>query len=177
MVISTIDVFKNAVDVDENSPIDTEDLHAYGYNRYQFVKQADGTYLAKLIGSASGTPCTLAAGDFLWCPMSAERFCTGLTDCDGTSGVYGSLGEGVKLEVIALEEDMLPVEKEWHTIKFINTYDKENPEVVKVSYLEIDQKVVKPEDLFKEGYEFLGWSRDEAATEAEEVVEYPTEDA
>lgn len=35
VLISTIDVFKNPVDVDENSPIDTEDLHAYGYNRYQ----------------------------------------------------------------------------------------------------------------------------------------------
>lgn len=33
--ISTIDVFKNPVEVDENSPIDTADLQVYGYNRYR----------------------------------------------------------------------------------------------------------------------------------------------
>lgn len=35
VLISTIDVFKVPKDVDENSEIDTEGLHAYGYNRYQ----------------------------------------------------------------------------------------------------------------------------------------------
>ena len=35
VLISTIDVFKNPIDVDENSVIDTEGLQAYGYNRYQ----------------------------------------------------------------------------------------------------------------------------------------------
>lgn len=35
VLISTIDVFKNPNGVDENSAIDTEELHAYGYNRYQ----------------------------------------------------------------------------------------------------------------------------------------------
>lgn len=35
VLISTIDVFKVPKDVDENSKIDTENLHAYGYNRYQ----------------------------------------------------------------------------------------------------------------------------------------------
>ena len=35
VLISTIDVFKNPKGVDENTVIDTEDLHAYGYNRYQ----------------------------------------------------------------------------------------------------------------------------------------------
>lgn len=34
VLISTIDVFKNPVGVDENTAIDTEGLHAYGYNRY-----------------------------------------------------------------------------------------------------------------------------------------------
>lgn len=33
--ISTIDVFKNPVDVDEDSLVDTVDLQVYGYNRYQ----------------------------------------------------------------------------------------------------------------------------------------------
>lgn len=35
VLISTIDVFKNPILVDENSKIDTLDLHPYGYNRYQ----------------------------------------------------------------------------------------------------------------------------------------------
>jgi len=34
VLISTIDVFKNPVDMDENSDIDCEGLHAYGLNRY-----------------------------------------------------------------------------------------------------------------------------------------------
>lgn len=35
VLISTIDVFKVPKDVDEDSAIDTENLHPYGYNRYQ----------------------------------------------------------------------------------------------------------------------------------------------
>ena len=35
VLISTIDVFKTPAEVDENSEIDTEGLHAYGFNRYQ----------------------------------------------------------------------------------------------------------------------------------------------
>jgi hypothetical protein len=35
VLISTIDVFKNPKNADENTPIDTENLHAYGYNRYK----------------------------------------------------------------------------------------------------------------------------------------------
>ncbi len=35
VLISTIDVFKKPVDVDEDSNIDTENLHAYGLNRYK----------------------------------------------------------------------------------------------------------------------------------------------
>lgn len=35
VLISTIDVFKAPKNVDENSEIDTGNLHAYGYNRYQ----------------------------------------------------------------------------------------------------------------------------------------------
>lgn len=49
VLISTIDVFKNAVDVDENSPIDTEDLHAYGYNRYKLEVWVRDNYPDALI--------------------------------------------------------------------------------------------------------------------------------
>ena len=34
VLISTIDVYKNPVDVDESTVIDTDNLHAYGFNRY-----------------------------------------------------------------------------------------------------------------------------------------------
>lgn len=43
VLISTIDVYKNPVDVDEGSIIDTEGLHPYGYHRYlleQWVREA-----------------------------------------------------------------------------------------------------------------------------------------
>lgn len=41
ILISTVDVFKSPIDVDENTRVDTDDLHAYGLNRYrleEFVK-------------------------------------------------------------------------------------------------------------------------------------------
>ena len=40
VLISTIDVFKTPKGVDENSKIDTEGLHAYGYHRYQLEEWA-----------------------------------------------------------------------------------------------------------------------------------------
>ena len=38
VLISTIDVYKNPIDVDEDSEIDTENLQPYGYNRYYLEK-------------------------------------------------------------------------------------------------------------------------------------------
>ena len=42
VLISTIDVFKNPNGADENTPVDTDNLHPYGYNRYlleQWVRE------------------------------------------------------------------------------------------------------------------------------------------
>lgn len=49
VLISTIDVFKVPKNVDENSEIDTENLHAYGYNRYQLELWAREKYPDTLI--------------------------------------------------------------------------------------------------------------------------------
>lgn len=49
VLISTIDVFKEPKNVDENSEIDTENLHAYGYNRYQLELWAREHYPEALI--------------------------------------------------------------------------------------------------------------------------------
>lgn len=38
VLISTIDVYKNPVDVDESTVIDTDNLHPYGFNRYYLEK-------------------------------------------------------------------------------------------------------------------------------------------
>lgn len=49
VLISTIDVFKNPTNVDETSPIDTENLHAYGYNRYKLEQWVRENYPDALI--------------------------------------------------------------------------------------------------------------------------------
>ena len=48
-MISTIDIFKNPKYVDENSPVDTEGLQPYGYNRYQLEKWVRDHYSEALI--------------------------------------------------------------------------------------------------------------------------------
>lgn len=49
VLISTIDVFKNPVDVDENSNIEIIGLHPYGYNRYQLEQWVRKNYEEALI--------------------------------------------------------------------------------------------------------------------------------
>ena len=49
VLISTIDVFKNPKGVDENSIIDTDNLHAYGLNRYKLEQWVREKYPDALI--------------------------------------------------------------------------------------------------------------------------------
>ncbi len=49
VLISTIDVFNMPRNIDENSKIDTENLHAYGYNRYKLELWARENYPDALI--------------------------------------------------------------------------------------------------------------------------------
>lgn len=59
VLISTVDVFKNPLDVDENSPIVTEGLHAYGRNRYLLEKFVRDRFANSLIVRLPGLvgPC------------------------------------------------------------------------------------------------------------------------
>lgn len=144
---------------------------AYGYHKYVFSYNAEKkAYIAKFVGTKGEL--TLKPGEFLWCPMTAERFCTGLTDCDGGSGasVVGVLSDGIEVQIIDMAnytyEDVA-----WYTVQF-----KNGEETIKAQYLDEGEKVVKPDDLSKIGYEFLGWATTEDATEAEEIIETPTAD-
>lgn len=49
VLISTVDVFKNPRGVDENTPIDANNLHPYGYNRYQLELWVRKKYFDALI--------------------------------------------------------------------------------------------------------------------------------
>jgi len=49
VLISTIDVFKNPLKVDENTVIDTDMLHPYGYNRYILEQWVRDNYEDSLI--------------------------------------------------------------------------------------------------------------------------------
>ncbi len=53
VLISTVDVYKNPKDVNEDTPIDTNGLHAYGLNRYhleQFVRKYFDGLVVRLPG-------------------------------------------------------------------------------------------------------------------------------
>ena len=49
VLISTIDVFRTPVKVDETTPIETENLHPYGYNRYLLEQWVRNNYPYALI--------------------------------------------------------------------------------------------------------------------------------
>lgn len=49
VLISTVDVYKTPVDVDENTEIDTENLAAYGLNRYRLEQMVRAEYPDALI--------------------------------------------------------------------------------------------------------------------------------
>ncbi|AQR97831.1 hypothetical protein [Clostridium saccharoperbutylacetonicum] len=49
VLISTIDVYKNPIKVDEDTLIDTIDLHPYGYNRYKLEEMVRANFKDSLI--------------------------------------------------------------------------------------------------------------------------------
>ena len=137
---------------------------AFGYHKYVFELNAEtGKYTAKLAG-ATGTV-TLKPGDYLWCPMTADRFCSGLTDCDGTSGVPGVLADGKEIQVLDIS-GLVPAEVKWAAAEFIDAFDPENPVLISGQYLDLPAEFVVPAALKRSGYQFLGWNTDAQATEA-----------
>lgn len=141
---------------------------AYGYHKYAFTYDAENSkYVAKLVGGAAGSY-TLKPGEYLWCPMTAERFCTGLTDCDGTSGVAGVLSDGAEVQVITLK---LAQDVNYIGVEFFN-----GAELVSGKYVEAEKATIeKPADLGQLGYAFKGWAKDPNATEGEEIPAETTE--
>lgn len=49
ILISTVDVFSSPLNVDENSPVETENLHAYGLHRYYLEQFVTGHFADALI--------------------------------------------------------------------------------------------------------------------------------
>ena len=140
---------------------------AYGYDRFLFHYDTEKQiYVGTKVSAADGTSVTLAPGDFLWCPMTADRFCSGLTNCDGTSGVVGVWNgiEAPEAQIISTKA-YLPVESpEWFTVKFLN----EDGTIAKAYYDVADIDIVAPV-LEKPYYQFLGWAETADATEAATV--------
>ena len=146
---------------------------AYGYDRFLFHFDAEkNAYVGTKVSAADGTSVTLEPGDFLWCPMTADRFCSGLTNCDGTSGVVGVWNgiENPEAQIISTK-DYLPAEsKEWYTIEFYGRDGK----LIKAFYPEEGNKVqFKTLDFVKnmivedgKPYKLLGWATTADATEA-----------
>lgn len=136
----------------------------YGYDRFLFTPQEDGTYKAVLIGSAVGTALTLKPGEFLWCPMTAERWSVPLTDCDGTNGTVGVLSDGLTVQILNISEFTPAPSKPWTATKF---YDGD--ELIGQFYLEEGESFTVPTPEAKIGFDFVGWATKPDAS-AEEVV-------
>lgn len=49
VLVSTVDVFDPAVEVDEDSPVRTEGLHPYGLHRYQLERQLAGRFKTRVV--------------------------------------------------------------------------------------------------------------------------------
>lgn len=137
----------------------------YGYHRYQFSFDAEkNAYVGKLIGATGEV--TLKPGDFLWSPETADRFCSGLTDCDGTNGVVGCLSDGVEVQILDTTK-YLPAEEAYIVVRYY---------VDGKAYATQTADFAKPADPKKFGYEFTGWATEKDGAVVE-VLAQPTASA
>lgn len=141
----------------------------YGYHKYLFQYNAETkAYTAKLVGAEGSVE--LQPGDFLWCPMTADRYCSGLTDCNGGSGVVGVLADGKEVKVIDIS-GFVPAEKAWFGVEFFDA----DGNLLSGKYVEEEKlALVAPEAPVISGYQFVGWAT-KADAAASEVVELPAE--
>lgn len=91
VLISTIDVFKNPYGADENTPIDTSDLHPYGYNRYQLELWVHDNYPDALIIRLPGLFGLNIKKNFIYDYMNVIPFMLNEQKMDELSSVFPEL--------------------------------------------------------------------------------------
>ena len=119
VLISTIDVFKVPDGVDETSDIDTENLHPYGYNRYQLELWVRKNYPDSLIIRLPGLFGKNIKKNFIYdyvnlIPfMLTEQKMSELLEIDEEIKNYYSLQDNgfYKLNLITMEERLVLKEK------------------------------------------------------------------
>lgn len=111
VLISTVDVYKKPVDVDETTPIDTEELHAYGLNRYYLECWVREHYPDALIIRLPGLFGINIKKNFIYdyinvipFMLKAEKF-EELVNKDKSIRQYYELQENGFYRCIALEDD------------------------------------------------------------------------
>ena len=147
----------------------------YGYNRYLFHYDAEKkAYVGTLLVNAEGAPntagisVTMEPGDFLWCPMTAERYCSGLTDRD--TAVIGVLKDGIEVQIIDISNYIPTESPEWFTVgfygadgKLVKEFYPEAGETTKFNTLNfVKNMIVKNGEVYK----LLGWATTADATAA-----------
>ncbi len=85
----------------------------YGYDRFLFhFDDEKKVYVGTKVACADGTSVTLQPGDYFWCPMTAERFGNGLTNCTGASGKVGVWNGVAAPEALFIKISDTKLEKE-----------------------------------------------------------------
>ena len=111
VLISTIDVFKKPRNVDETSAVDTDGLHAYGYNRYRLEQWVRERYPDALIIRLPGLFGKNIRKNFIYdCinvvpfMLKEEKFNELSGRCGALKKYYAPQGNGF-YKVVAAEED------------------------------------------------------------------------
>lgn len=124
VLISTIDVFKNPKDVDERTVIDTENLHPYGYNRYQLELWVRENYPDALIIRLPGLFGKNIKKNFIYDYINVIPFMlkkdkfNELLAIDSELNNYYSLQDNGFYKVNVLEEDKEKLKEKFKSLGF-----------------------------------------------------------